>query len=328
MRASSGPAYTAAQYAESRPDRPAGSGGTAGANAGPGGESDETVRSASLSARARQLTPQASEREGTWFAARREPASGRRATAVHSRTGGAPHGARAGASAAISTGGAPTPGGPPPARSSPTGAPAPGSPSAGILSLVSARTSPRKSFFYGVHNPSLHFEIESTQAQNDIRIDVIDEAGENGAQLLPQRRRAAPAGQHPLGRHDAEKRPAPKGHYSFRVSPQGANQERAGRASTSSEPLSLSFEFFVYEFPILGAHDYGGAEGRFGAPRSGHTHEGQDVMAACGTPLVAARGGKVRYAGYECAAGNYVVIDGKGTPSTPSTCTSPQPSPL
>ena len=36
-------------------------------------------------------------------------------------------------------------------------------------------------------------------------------------------------------------------------------------------------------------------------------------MAACGTPLVAARGGVVQYAGYQCAAGNYLVIDGKGT---------------
>ena len=36
-------------------------------------------------------------------------------------------------------------------------------------------------------------------------------------------------------------------------------------------------------------------------------------MAACGTPLVAARGGAVQYAGYEGSAGNYVVIDGRGT---------------
>ena len=33
--------------------------------------------------------------------------------------------------------------------------------------------------------------------------------------------------------------------------------------------------------------------GRFGAARRGHVHQGQDVFARCGTPLVAARGGKV-----------------------------------
>jgi murein DD-endopeptidase MepM/ murein hydrolase activator NlpD len=70
---------------------------------------------------------------------------------------------------------------------------------------------------------------------------------------------------------------------------------------------------YGYAFPLLGAHDFGGAAGRFGAPRSGHTHEGQDVLAACGVPVVAARGGRVQYSGYQGAAGNYVVIDGRGT---------------
>ena len=37
------------------------------------------------------------------------------------------------------------------------------------------------------------------------------------------------------------------------------------------------------------------------------------MFAACGTPLVAARGGKVKFSGFHAAAGFYVVIDGKGT---------------
>ena len=36
-------------------------------------------------------------------------------------------------------------------------------------------------------------------------------------------------------------------------------------------------------------------------------------MAACGVPLVAARGGTVQYSGFEGSAGNYIVIDGRGT---------------
>ena len=51
----------------------------------------------------------------------------------------------------------------------------------------------------------------------------------------------------------------------------------------------------------------------FGTGRSGHTHQGHDVFAACGTPLVAARGGTVRYKAFQGRAGNYVVIDGDGT---------------
>jgi peptidase M23-like protein len=63
-------------------------------------------------------------------------------------------------------------------------------------------------------------------------------------------------------------------------------------------------------FPVQGPHTYGDA---FGAPRSGHTHQGQDVLAACGTPLVSVMTGTVQYAGYQSAAGNYIVIDNNGT---------------
>jgi murein DD-endopeptidase MepM/ murein hydrolase activator NlpD len=231
------------------------------------------------------------------------------------------------AGAAVSTGGAPTAAESPPPPASATGSPAPWTPSAGTLSLLMARTSPRKSYFDGTKNPSLRFELESTQAQNDIRIDVVDEAGE----VVRSYYRNDVEPHRPIGiRWDgmtSEKKTAPKGRYSFRVGPQGSGQT-AGRASSSSEPLSLGFEFFVYEFPILGPHNYGGPDNRFGAPRAGHTHEGQDVLAACGTPLVAARGGEVRYAAYEGAAGNYLVINGKGTPYDTVYMHLAQPSPL
>ena len=63
-------------------------------------------------------------------------------------------------------------------------------------------------------------------------------------------------------------------------------------------------------FPVRGAHTFGGAQSRFGAGRSGHTHQGQDVMAACGVPLVSATAGTVHYTGYQSSAGNYMVIRG------------------
>jgi len=67
-----------------------------------------------------------------------------------------------------------------------------------------------------------------------------------------------------------------------------------------------------FRFPIPGPHNYGSAGSRFGSARSGHSHQGQDVFAACGTPLIAARGGIVKYKGFQSSAGNYVVIDGAG----------------
>ena len=82
-----------------------------------------------------------------------------------------------GVAPAMTTGGAPTPAGGPPPPGSPTGAPAAGGPSAGALSIASATTSPRRSFYYGVRYPRLSYTIASTQPQNDLRIDVVDAAG-------------------------------------------------------------------------------------------------------------------------------------------------------
>jgi murein DD-endopeptidase MepM/ murein hydrolase activator NlpD len=227
----------------------------------------------------------------------------------------------------MSTGGAPTPAGAPPAPPSSTGTPATGAPSAGALTLLWAKTSPRVSFFYGVKSPSLRFELESTQPQNDLRIDVVAQSGE----VVRSYYRNDVEPHTTVGIRwngmTAAKQPAPKGHYSFRISSQGAARV-ARRAAASSEPLSLGFDFYVYTFPILGPHDFGGPEDRFGAPRAGHTHQGQDILAACGLPVVAARGGRVQYAGYEGAAGNYVVIDGVGTPYDTAYMHLAQPSPL
>lgn len=59
-------------------------------------------------------------------------------------------------------------------------------------------------------------------------------------------------------------------------------------------------------FPITGRHDMGQSKNnRFGGPRK---HGGQDLFAACGTPLVAVRDGTVQHVAYQKRAGNYVVL--------------------
>jgi murein DD-endopeptidase MepM/ murein hydrolase activator NlpD len=231
-----------------------------------------------------------------------------------------------GTATAAMVGGAPTPGGSPPPPSSPAGAPST-EPSAGALSLVAAETKPRKSFYFGFRFPRLSYTIGSSQPQNDLQIDVVDAAG--AVVKTFYRNDVAPGV--PAGlRWDGttnEGRPAHNGTYSFRISPQVAAAP-AARKATASTALSLSFAFYGYAFPILGAHEFSLGAGRFGAARSGHTHQGQDVMAACGTPLVAARGGTVQYSEYEANAGNYVVIDGKGTPNDFMYAHLAEPSPL
>lgn len=65
-------------------------------------------------------------------------------------------------------------------------------------------------------------------------------------------------------------------------------------------------------FPVRGPHSYGSGGSRFGAGRPGHTHQGQDISAACGTKLVAVKRARVAYNDYQSAAGNYVVLSNKG----------------
>jgi len=105
---------------------------------------------------------------------------------------------------------------------------------------------------------------------------------------------------------------AAPGRYSFRLTVADGDGERASSAATGDTGRD-SFDLYGHVFPIRGRHDYGGAGARFGTGRAGHSHQGQDVFAKCGTPMVAARGGRVQYSGYHAAAGNYMVIDGGAT---------------
>jgi murein DD-endopeptidase MepM/ murein hydrolase activator NlpD len=118
----------------------------------------------------------------------------------------------------------------------------------------------------------------------------------------------------------------PEGRYEFRVTalaggavaaaqarlaqPRAAQTDAAARVG----PISSGFLLLGHAFPIQGTHTIGmEASQRFGAARDGHTHQGQDVFAACGTPLVAVHGGTIRYKAFQAAAGNYVVLREDGT---------------
>ncbi|MFL5898063.1 MAG: peptidoglycan DD-metalloendopeptidase family protein [Solirubrobacterales bacterium] len=233
-----------------------------------------------------------------------------------------------GDAAAATTGGAGMPGAAPTAKGSPSGTPS-AAPSAGILTLIAAETSPRKSFYFGYRYPKLTFTLGSTEPENDLRIDVVDAAGEVVRTFYRENVAPDAPGKVRWDGTTNEGRPARNGRYSFRISPQSGDADApAARKASASTALGLGFAFYGYAFPILGAHEYGMGAGRFGAARSGHTHQGQDVMAACGTPLVAARGGTVQYAGYEGNAGNYLVIDGRGAADDFMYAHLAEPSPL
>jgi murein DD-endopeptidase MepM/ murein hydrolase activator NlpD len=69
-------------------------------------------------------------------------------------------------------------------------------------------------------------------------------------------------------------------------------------------------------YPVQGPHGVRGAVGEFGAGRNGgRTHEGFDIVAACGTELVAVTNGRVHRKGYDpILYGNYLLSHGEGEP--------------
>lgn len=120
------------------------------------------------------------------------------------------------------------------------------------------------------------------------------------------------------------------GDYTVRLhvrDPQGATLARAGAATGKSrlvvrrrprpekpqptpqpEPTPAAPAGGI--FPVAGPYTWAGEDGRFGAGRPGHVHEGQDLPAAEGTPVVAPVPGVVAFARNQPGgAGYYVVLN-------------------
>jgi murein DD-endopeptidase MepM/ murein hydrolase activator NlpD len=61
-------------------------------------------------------------------------------------------------------------------------------------------------------------------------------------------------------------------------------------------------------FPVRGTIEFGEYDARFGAWRGSRRHEGQDVFADAGAPLVAIRDGTIVETGDDGGRGNYVAM--------------------
>ena len=103
----------------------------------------------------------------------------------------------------------------------------------------------------------------------------------------------------------------PEGALSVRI----AGRDTAGRVLRPAAKLSRVQQIAIraHVFPLRGAFSYGDAGAAFGAGRNGHTHQGQDLFADEGTPVVAVRDGTIKYVEYQAGgAGYYVVLDADG----------------
>jgi hypothetical protein len=183
---------------------------------------------------------------------------------------------------------------------------------------VVAKLESRVVYFAGKRGQRLAYSLTGSQP-TPVRVDLVRVSDGSVTQSW------GPATVTPRATQTIEWKGSPKAgdsRYQFQIfagsaatSPTAPPNATAGARSAQDTAPSVadSFMYLQHIFPIRGAHNYGDAQNRYGAPRAGHSHAGQDVLAACGTALVAARGGKVLSAGYGGAAGNYVAIHGTGS---------------
>jgi murein DD-endopeptidase MepM/ murein hydrolase activator NlpD len=98
-----------------------------------------------------------------------------------------------------------------------------------------------------------------------------------------------------------------------RLAPAGRYRVLAGPVGGPFRPLG-GIRLDGHQFPVDGPHGTRGYIGEFGAPRvDGRTHEGFDITASCGTPLVAVRAGTIIKKAFDPELyGNFIVLKGEG----------------
>jgi murein DD-endopeptidase MepM/ murein hydrolase activator NlpD len=101
----------------------------------------------------------------------------------------------------------------------------------------------------------------------------------------------------------------PDGRYAWRLTATGATGAKA-RSAQVQDTTRDSFDLHDHIFPVRARHTFGDG---FGAQRQGHTHQGQDILASCGSKLAAVEAGTVLYRRFQSAAGYYLILHGDET---------------
>ena len=134
-------------------------------------------------------------------------------------------------------------------------------------------------------------------------------ASEGGGAVAPSANSvAAPSGGTAVGTRPAVKRKAARRKTApKRKAKPKRRRVQAPPAAGAPAPAGES----AHHFPVSGSYSLGAADARFGAKRDGHRHQGQDVVAAEGTPVVAPWAGLVEFVRFQrSGAGWYIVLDG------------------
>jgi hypothetical protein len=146
----------------------------------------------------------------------------------------------------------------------------------------------------------IRFTLSGRRAVH-VRLRILNTADRSPVSTIDLGERAP--GEHTVTFTGLEAGVLPEGTYLLHLAGRGLR-----RAPTASSTADV--EFSHHAFPVAGAFDWGSEGSRFGAKRDGHSHQGQDLAAAEGTPVVAPRGGLVEAVQYQAeGAGHYVVLD-------------------
>jgi murein DD-endopeptidase MepM/ murein hydrolase activator NlpD len=158
--------------------------------------------------------------------------------------------------------------------------------------------------------PTVSFRVKGRAPTIRLRLIVSWPGTQNPERQVDLGRRAANAPQS-MALPQLADPSLPEGQMSIRI----AGRDSAGRILRPGAHLSRVTQVQVrgHVFPLRGVFSYGGDDARFGATRNGHTHQGQDLLAADGIPVVAPRSGTIEYVEYQAGgAGWYVILDGDG----------------
>ena len=169
--------------------------------------------------------------------------------------------------------------------------------------ILGAQVTPRHAYFAG-RPVALTFSLAAPEPMA-LQIDIVrDATDEPVRRLLPPAATPGAAQRVEWDGLTGGGKVAPGGGYRVRLRGADGRVRRGG-----------TFTLRSHTYPIRGRHADRGPIGTFGVARNGgRTHEGFDVNAPCGTPLVAARGGVVVRAGFDPVLyGNFVILRGERT---------------
>lgn len=154
---------------------------------------------------------------------------------------------------------------------------------------------------------TVQYRIGGRPRRVRVRVDLVPEAGGRPAATLH-------LGRQRTGRdRTATWRPElAAGRYTARL--RATTLKRRGARTSQSLALEIVAPPVTAAsgvFPVQGAYTLGGNDARFGAGRTGYAHQGQDILAASGTPVVTPRAGFVAWRAFQKdGAGHYVVVRG------------------